>query len=858
MKTDTLRQRYLDFFKSKAHKLFPSDSLVPMDDASLLFTGAGMNQFKPYFLGLKKNVKRATSCQKCLRTADLERVGQTAYHHTFFEMLGNFSFGDYFKEEAIGWGWEFVTKELKLPKETLWVSVYEEDGEAFDLWHKKVGLPAEKIIRMDAVDNFWPSNAKTDGPNGPCGPCSEIYVGRVPGKGVEIWNLVFTQFDRQSNATLTPLPQKNIDTGMGLERTAAVLQGVESNFDIDTFAEIRKKLKKLLKPGSNGRTHENAVMDHLRAAVFAISDGVVPSNLGRGYVIRKLIRAASDHMQKAGAFEPGNLSKLVPTIVGVMGAAYPELLGAERNLTQVIQSEESSYLNTLSTYGPQLKRELAGLKKDADVEAVAFKYRDTFGMPYDYIVSCVEQSGFTLNLKHFNDLMEKQKKKSRESTKIASEIFSSDHSYALIEGVPATEFLGYARLEAPAKLLKIIRDGGPQPDLKTDEEGLAFFDKTPFYAESGGQVGDTGEVSGNSARAAVSDAQWIESCVAHKVRVDQGTLETGKTYVLKVDSERRGDIMKNHTATHLLHSALRKVLGDHVKQSGSLVAPDRLRFDFTHFSAVSASQITEIETLVNQEIRKNVALEKKVMTKEEAVKQGAIAFFGEKYGDQVRVVTVGDFSKELCGGTHLNSTGEIGLFKILSEGSIQAGVRRVEAVTGRGAARFIENAREELRTMSAAFGAASEALPSRLKELAQKIDRSKSSLRNAVLNQLKSAAEAKLGQSPEVNGVKLFVWKEKSANPELFQKTFEHLKSLNIPFAALWESEAAGKVSLVVGCSAELAQKGFHAGKIVKEISSVVEGNGGGRSELAIGGGKNISKAGEALALGEKIIRSNL
>lgn len=857
MTTDQIRQLYLDYFKSKAHKVFSSDSLVPADDPSLLFTGAGMNQFKPYFLGLKKDVKRATSCQKCLRTADLERVGKTAYHHTFFEMLGNFSFGDYFKEEAIAFGWEFVTQKLKLPKEKLWVSVFQEDDEAFDIWHKKIGLPKEKIVRMGPEDNFWPANAPKDGPNGPCGPCSEIYVGEVPGKGVEIWNLVFTQFDRQSDGSLLPLPQKNIDTGMGLERATAVLQGVESNFDIDTFKIIRGELKKLLKPGFNERAHENAIMDHIRAVVFCVADGVVPSNIGRGYVIRKLIRAASDHMNKAGALEAGTLNRLVPAVVQVMKSAYPELVSSEKNIRQIIQNEESSYLEVIKTYVPQLKRELAGLKKTDEVEATAFKYRDTYGVPYDNIVECVRQSGFELNPERFNEYLEEQKKKSRESTKISSEIFSKDRTFMLSEGLPPTEFLGYSQLESESKLLRIVKENASVQSLKTGEEALLFFDKTPFYAEAGGQVGDRGVISGASS-GVVLDAQGIEKATAHKVKLEKGVLEVGKSYSLKVDADRRSDIMKNHTATHLLHSALRKVLGDHVKQSGSLVAPDRLRFDFTHFSALKPEQIAQIEDMVNEEVRKNTLLDKKVMSKEEAVKKGAIAFFGEKYGEEVRVVSVGDFSKELCGGTHLGSTGEIGSFRIISESSIQAGVRRIEAVTGRGAAKLVKDAQSELEGMSAAFGSKKDVLPSRIRELSQQVDRSRSDLQNIVLNKLRSEAEAKLGKAPQVNSAKLFVWKEKNANAELFQKTFEHLKNLKISFAALWECETSEKVSLVVGCSPNLVAKGFNAGKIVKEVSTVLEGSGGGRPEFAVGGGKNLSKVDEALLVGEKQIRKLL
>ncbi|OGW82547.1 MAG: alanine--tRNA ligase [Omnitrophica bacterium RIFCSPHIGHO2_02_FULL_51_18] len=837
MKTDALRQLYLDFFKSKAHKIFPSDSLVPSDDASLLFTGAGMNQFKPYFLGLKKDVKRAASCQKCLRTADIGCVGKTAYHHTFFEMLGNFSFGDYFKEEAIEWGWEFVTKELKLSKEKLWVSVFQDDDEAFNVWKTKIGLPESKIVRMDAVDNFWPSNAKLDGPNGPCGPCSEIYAGEAPGKGVEIWNLVFTQFDRQSDMTLLPLPQKNIDTGMGLERTASVLQDVDSSFDIDAFKAIRKELKALLKSGQDERRRENAVMDHIRAAVFCIADGVAPSNIGRGYVIRKLIRAASDHMAKAGVLESGTLNKLVPAVVDTMRFAYPELAKLEKNIKQIIQNEEASYLEVIHTYVPQLKRELASLKKDEAVEALAFKYRDTYGVPYDNIVECIEQSGFKLNLERFNEYLEGQKKKSREGTKITSEIFSKDHSYVLIEGLPSTEFLGYTKLESEAKLLRIVRDDKSVPVLKTGEEGLVFFDKTPFYAESGGQVGDTGEISARGLKASVFDTQWIEKCAMHQVKVDQGVLEAGNIYTLKIDFQRREDIMKNHTATHLLHGALRKVLGGHVKQSGSLVAPDRLRFDFTHFGAVGADKILEIENLVNVQIQKNTKLDKKLMSKDEAMKEGAIAFFGEKYGEDVRVVCVGDFSKELCGGTHLNSTGEIGFFKITSESSIQAGVRRIEAVTGRWAEKLLLQNKQELKAIIDEFRIEKETnILGKIKEVKRYVEILKNKAFSLASNKLVEESKNKIEKAKDIKGIKCWDFTLSGADLNLIKKDLAVLDSQNYSYAGVIYSTFFGQPSYYIVGSGDSVQRGLNCNEIIKNVNQKINGQGGGRPNFAVGG----------------------
>ena len=849
--------------------MFSSDSLVPADDASVLFTGAGMNQFKPYFLGLKKDLKRAASCQKCLRTADLDRVGKTAYHHTFFEMLGNFSFGDYFKEEAIAWGWEFVTKELKLPKEKLWVSTYQEDEEAFKIWRTKIGLPVSRIVRMGAHDNFWPANAKEEGPNGPCGPCSEIYVGESPRKGVEIWNLVFTQYDRQSDGTLKDLPQKNIDTGMGLERTASILQGAASNFDIDLFQEIRTELRKFLIGSSKEAAHENAVMDHARAVVFCIADGVSPSNEGRGYVIRKLIRLGSEHLEKAGAANSGLFHQMVPVVVRVMSSAYPELAALEKNISMIVLNEENAYREALLNI-PRMKKEISelnwrgkGPEETSRLAAeIVFKYYDTHGIPFDTGTMVTEKAGLVLDRKIYKEEFEaylaEQKKRSRQASKISGEIFAKNDAYRLPEGLPDSEFLGYEKLEATGKLLRVIKNGAIQTCLKAGEEGLLIFDKTPFYAEAGGQVGDAGEISGNNSKATVTDATWMEKCIAHKVRVESGELRSDESYALKVDGERRSDIMKNHTATHLLHSALRKVLGDHVKQSGSLVAPDRLRFDFTHFGPVDAEKIAEVEALVNREIQKNVALNKKVVGKAEAVREGAIAFFGEKYGDEVRVVTIGDFSKELCGGTHLRSTGEIQSFKIISEGSIQAGVRRLEAVTGKKAFQAAEEKETEINEIAQAFRVNKETLPAGLKKLEERISVS----RNKMLQVLNLKMRDKIGESfksaPDFRGVKVVVEKIDGADVELLKNAAEYLNTLNAPFTALFSSESGEKVSFVVTGSSALVKKGFHSGKIVKDIASVVEGNGGGRPEFAVGGGKNIRKKNEAIELGIIEIRSNL
>ncbi len=852
MTTDELRKRYLDYFKSKQHKAFSSDSLVPADDPSLLFTGAGMNQFKQYFLGTKKDVKRATSCQKCLRTADLDRVGKTAYHHSFFEMLGNFSFGDYFKEEAIQYGWEFVTKELGLPVDKLWVSVYEEDDEAFELWKKKIGIAESRIVRMDAVDNFWPSNAKIDGPNGPCGPCSEIYVGAVPGKGVEIWNLVFTQFNRQSDGSLIPLPQKNIDTGMGLERAASVIQGVESNYDADNFKRIRKGLQGLMKSGTD-KAHENAAMDHIRAAVFSIADGALPSNEGRGYVVRKLIRLGSDHFEKAGTpLSPRTFYKLVPSIMDVYGAVYPELVERQKTIYSIIENEERAY-------DESCRRAESTRKGSMTDGEYAFMLYDTFGLPVDKVKEKFLKENLAFDESKFELMLNEQRERSRKSSKIAGEIFAKNDMLVLTEGLAPTVFLGYEKTASSAKLLKIIKDKTAISSLNAGEEAVLIFDQTPFYAESGGQMGDSGTAESGGLKVEILDTQWSEKIALHKVKLVSGNLKPGETLNLKVDEVRRADIMKNHTATHLLHAALRKVLGDHVKQSGSLVAPDRLRFDFTHFSALTPEIQSSVEALVNEQIGKKTTLQKRVLGKEQALKEGAMAFFGEKYGDEVRVVSIGDFSKELCGGTHLNSTGEIERFKIISESSIQAGVRRIEAVTGRFAREAEEQSKNELASIAKEFSTSPDQLSGSLKNLREKVGSLQASLLSRAVSNMRTAYQHRLDKSPEIGGVKLFVQKEPLASADLFQKTFEGLKqNPNNIFAGVWQCQSEDKVTFFIGGSSQVVAKGFNAGKIVKSVSAVVEGNGGGRPEFAVGGGKNLSKINDAMELGRKEIESVL
>ena len=830
MMVSELKQAYLEYFRKREHRVFPSDSLIPHDDPSLLFTGAGMNQFKPYFLGLKKDLKRAASCQKCLRTADLERVGKTDYHHSFFEMLGNFSFGDYFKKEAIVWGWEFVTKVLKIPEKKLWVSVYQEDPDAFAIWKKEVGLPDSKIVKMGPEDNFWPANAPKDGPNGPCGPCSEIYVGEVPGKGVEIWNLVFTSFDRQSDGSLVPLPQKNIDTGMGLERTASILQSVKSNFEIDSFAAFRKELKALLKKGSNETTHENAVMDHARAAVFCVADGALPSNEGRGYVVRKLIRLACDHLTAAGA-EAGHFKDTVGMVARMMGGAYPGL--KEKDITLVVANEETAYAEAR-------RRAASATRGTLSVVDFSFMLYDAYGLPIDAIRERFSEEGLVFDDKGFQALLGEQKKRSRASSKVGGEIFKKSDLYALTEGLPATRFTGYSGTEGKGKLLRISKGD------------VLIFDQTPFYAEAGGQVGDRGVISGGGFEAEVLDTQAHEKIVLHHVRVKKGSPEEGKSYDLQVDAERRSDIMNNHTGTHLLHAALRKVLGEHVKQSGSLVAPDYLRFDFGHFKGLTPEELLKVETMVNDEIQKNTPLKKEEMSREEAAGSGAIAFFGEKYGERVRVVSVGDFSKEFCGGTHLKSTGQIGRFKIVSESSIQAGVRRIEAVTGRWALKRAQESAGELADLAKAFGVTTEGLAQVLPSLRQRTTSLKQKLSAAAQSKVNAHEKEKFDKAPTVRGVKVVTDVVRHNVSDLTQEAARFLQKQGAECISVLAAAGPDSVSFTVSGTTVLISKGFNSGEVIRVMTPIVGGKGGGRPDFAVGGGKEVDKLNQAMTTAEK------
>ncbi|MDD5545829.1 MAG: alanine--tRNA ligase [Candidatus Omnitrophica bacterium] len=878
MTTDQLRSKFLSFFASKGHPVIPSDSLVPKDDPSLLFTGAGMNQLKDYFLGKRKDMKRAASCQKCMRTGDLDNVGKTPSHHSFFEMLGNFSFGDYFKEEAIAWAWEFLTKELGMKEKDLWVSVYKDDDEAYKIWSERIKVPKEKITRFGAHDNFWPANAPEDGPNGPCGPCSEIYVDRGekygcgdpkcgPGCGkckryVEVWNLVFTQFNRVGVNKLEPLPSKNIDTGMGLERLASVIQGVETNFETDIFMPIIKAIleliedddRKLYALDEDGKKHINAIADHIRATVFCIADGVLPSNTGRGYVVKHLIRRSLVHGKFFDINKPF-LYKLVDPVVRVMKGGYSEIESRRENISLIIKSEEEKFYVISNELWEHLKIQATILKKnckDTIPGDMIFYFHDTKGLSIELMKEYAADWQLKLDLEGYEKLMEEQRKKSRGATKLSGDIFAETLTAAVLGSGVRSEFIGYDKLESSAAIKAIIIDNKPANEVTGPSEFAVILDVTPFYGETGGQVGDTGVLENNDFKADVLDTKLIEKIPVHICRLEKGRAKTGDKVNAKVDIHRRMAIARHHTATHLLQAALRKVLGAHVNQSGSLVAPERLRFDFTHFKGLTGEELEAAESLVNDYIRRNAPLKVKEMDLEEAKKSGATALFGEKYDRNVRVVSVEDISRELCGGTHLNATGEIGLFKITGESSVAAGIRRIEAIAGEAAYNKIKESESDLKAVAEMLKVKPENLPAQIEKLADRVKDLEKKLKNYEAANISEKAKDLVSKKELLdNSITLIARRMDGCAPDTLVsltdaiKTVLKEKAVSILLGAYDE-----KAFIVVGMSRDLAKSGLDSRAVIKYISKIILGGGGGRPDLAQAGGKDISKLDEALKAG--------
>jgi alanyl-tRNA synthetase len=857
--TADIRQDFLEFFRSKGHTLVPSSPLVPGNDPTLLFTNAGMVQFKDVFLGAeKRSYTRAVSSQRCVRAGgkhnDLDQVGYTARHHTFFEMLGNFSFGDYFKHEAIAYAWELLTGVWGLPKEKLLVTIYHTDDEAFGIWHNEIGLPADRIIRIGdnkgapyASDNFW-QMADT----GPCGPCTEIFydhgahiAGGPPGSAdedgdryIEIWNNVFMQFDRQPDGTLLPLPAPCVDTGMGLERIAAVLQHVHSNYEIDLFQHLIKAAAAITNTADLEHKSLRVIADHTRACSFLIVDGVLPSNEGRGYVLRRITRRAIRHVWKLGALSAdGVFWRMVQPLIEAMGAAYPELSQKRDLIERAIKSEEAAFSRTLDAGMVRLDGYLGQGNGTLNGEQL-FLLHDTYGCPPDLVIDILRERGNALTadaLTVYEVLMQKQKDGGRpgETDKV---VLSAE----LISQLSSTEFLGYEHLEAGGlEIVAILKDGKPAEHIHAGDNAIVILDRTPFYAESGGQVGDIGHLLGEGFDFAVSDTQKLAGqFFGHVGTLSAGSLKLGDRLSASVDAARRSAIILNHSATHLLHAALRSVLGTHVTQKGSLVAPDRLRFDFAHFQAMTAAELAEIERLVNVEIRANSSAEVHNMGMQEALDFGAMALFGEKYGEHVRVLRMGDTSTELCGGTHVNRTGDIGVFKIVSEGGIQAGVRRVEAVTGQGALDYIvgeerrlDEAAELLGGNPAELGDKLRALLDRQKKLERELEGLKAKAANAAVADLAASAT-------EIGGIRVLAARVEGLDAKALRDAVDNLKHQLRDAVVLLAGAADGKVALIAGVSGA-ALGSIKAGELLAHVAGQIGGKGGGRPDMAQGGGED-------------------
>jgi alanyl-tRNA synthetase len=845
MKTADLRKKFLDYYSGHGHKMVDSSSLIPGNDPTLLFTNAGMVPFKDCFLGREdRGYVRATSSQRCVRAGgkhnDLENVGYTARHHTFFEMLGNFSFGDYFKREAIYFAWDFLTKELKLPADRLWVTVFDEDKEAEELWLNDVGIDATRFSRIGAKDNFW-----SMGDTGPCGPCTEIFfdhgpdvAGGPPGtpeedgdRYVEIWNLVFMQYDRSKDGTLTPLPKPSVDTGMGLERIAAVMQGVHSNYETDLFVDLIDAAAKAVGVKAEGQKSLQVIADHIRSCAFLIVDGVVPSNEGRGYVLRRIIRRAARHGYELGQKKPF-FHTLVAALCAQMGEAYPELLKAADNVSRVLRLEEERFVETLEQGMKILDDAIAGLSATQLPGDVAFKLYDTYGFPVDLTQDICQVRGIDVDMDGFQAAMEAQRERAR-----AASNFGVDYGAELdLQG--ETEFTGYDNLAGSATVDSIYMDGKPVTSIATGDQALVILNSTPFYAESGGQVGDTGFLLNDNVQLEVLDTKKQGGVFTHVVVVEQGELREGDSLNAAVDALSRDATNRNHSATHLLHAALRDLLGEHVTQKGSLNDTERLRFDFSHDEAVSAEQLQEIENVVNAKIRANINVSAEVMNADDAKNSGAMALFGEKYGDEVRVLSMGAFSVELCGGTHVERTGDIGVFRIVSEGGVAAGVRRIEAMTGEGALAYGAAIEAQLADVAGVVKASKDNVVQKVRQLQDK-SRSLEKELEQLKAKLASAAGGDLASSAkDVDGLKVVAAVLDGADVKTLRETADQLKNKLGTSAVVLASVEDGKVRLIAGVSKDATNR-IKAGELVNHVAQQVGGRGGGRPDMAQAGGDN-------------------
>ncbi|MBT8090460.1 MAG: alanine--tRNA ligase [Gammaproteobacteria bacterium] len=853
MTSSELRQAFLEFFREHGHEVVSSSPLVPGNDPTLLFTNAGMVQFKDVFLGdEKRSYDRAVTSQRCVRAGgkhnDLENVGYTARHHTFFEMLGNFSFGDYFKREAIQYAWEFLTVTLGLPADRLWVTVFEDDDEAADIWLNEIKVDARRFSRMGEKDNFWAM-----GDTGPCGPCSEIFfdhgaevAGGPPGspdedgdRYVEVWNLVFMQFDRSADGEMKPLPKPSVDTGMGLERIAAVMQKVHSNYQIDIFAHIIQAAADVLGVKNDGSSSLNVIADHIRACSFLIVDGVLPGNEGRGYVLRRIIRRAIRHGKKLG-MDNVFFYKLVAPLVDEMGDAYPELGKAQAHVEKVLEKEERRFAETLDQGMDMLESAIAELDAKQIPGDVVFKLYDTYGFPVDLTADIARERNLTIDSQGFEKAMDQQRDRARAASRFGTAEVESLQTDA------ETEFLGYGGTESASKIVSLFKNGKPVKSLSAGDDGAVILSSTPFYAESGGQVGDTGILVDDGKLFRVDDTQKSAKANLHYGNVEQGALRVGDKIDAVVDADRRQAIRLNHSATHLMHAALRLVLGEHVTQKGSLVAPDRLRFDFSHYEGLTQEQLQEIEDLVNTEIRRNIEADTDLMTYDDAISSGAMALFGEKYGDKVRVLRFGDFSVELCGGTHVDRTGDIGLFKIVSESGVASGIRRIEAVTGGGALAWIDANQRTLKNLAGLLRSSPEHAAAKVEQL---LKRSKELERELVAAKQALVAGPSSDHSDDVEeiaGIKVLATRMDGADARTLRDAVDRFKDKLQNAVVVLGSVDDGKVRLAAGVTKNNVDK-IRAGDLIKPVAELVGGRGGGRPDFAQAGGNDVTRLDAAL-----------
>lgn len=872
VKGSDIRKAFLQFFQQKGHTVLPSSSLVPQDDPTLLFASAGMVQIKPYFLGLATPPnRRLASCQKCFRTSDIESVGDSK-HLTFFEMLGNFSVGDYFKKEAIEWAWEFITRWLKLSQERLWVTVFLDDDEAAAYW-QQIGICRERIVRLGEKDNFW----GPAGESGPCGPCSEIHYDFGEDKGCgrpgcdpscecsrfsEIWNLVFTEYNQDREGTRTRLPKPNIDTGMGLERISAVMQGKSTVYETDLFAPLVENIAGLTsRPYGRDETVDRAlriIAEHARGSTFLIADGVVPGNEGRGYVLRRIVRRASMFGRKLG-LEDGFLGSLADTVIDAMGDVYPELKGNRKLVLGVLGAEEQRFNQALGTGLNVLDRiiekvQSAGRRTISGQDI--FMLYDTYGFPKELTAEIAGEQGFALDLSGFEEEMERQRERARAAHRFG---LGEQTSLEVYEKLPvtSTRFAGYQELHQKSRIMALIKGGNPVESAAEGDTVEIVLDETPFYGEMGGQVGDTGEIRSEQGRAAITQASRpLPEMTVHLGEVVAGVLRAGALVEVEVEAERRMDIARNHTATHLLQAALRIVLGDHVRQSGSLVAPDRFRFDFTHLEAVGKEQLLRVQRIVNQKIRENIPVRDLILSYQEALSRGATALFGEKYGDQVRVVQVGEpaFSVELCGGTHVSYTGQIGMFHLISESSIGSGLRRIEAATGRGAEAFIEERLTKFETAAVHLDSKPEELPERIIGVLEELDRARKRSQSLERELARNMAGPLTSQAKEVDGTKVVAVRIEASSAEVMREVGDRLKEELGSGVVVLGAVYNDKVNFLVMVTSDLVAKGVSAGDIARRVAKEAGGGGGGRAELGQGSGKDTGKIEQALGLVEALI----